>query len=58
MHPGDIIVANEDGAVVVLHEDSDAILRKRQEIDARELKMYFIKKHESLQKSIEELNRI
>ena len=59
VRPGDIIVANEDGVVVVPHEDADAILKKCQEIDTRELKMYpFIKKHKSLQKAIEEFNRI
>lgn len=59
VRPGDIIVANEDGVVVVPQENADAILKKCQEIDARELKMYpFIKKYKSLQKAIEEFNRI
>jgi len=59
VRPGDIIVANEDGVVVVPRERAEEVLKKAQEIDEREIKMYpFIKKYKSLQKAIEVFNRI
>ncbi len=59
VRPGDIIVANEDGVVVVPQEHAEAVLKKAQEIDEREIKMYpFIRKFKSLQKAIETFNRI
>jgi regulator of RNase E activity RraA len=59
VRPGDIIVANEDGVVVVPREHAEDVLKKAQEIDEREIKMYpFIKKYKSLQKAIEVFNRI
>ncbi|MEO6726881.1 MAG: RraA family protein [Blastocatellia bacterium] len=59
VRPGDIIIANEDGVVVIPQEHAAEILKKCQEIDDRENKMYpFIKKFKSLQKAIEEFNRI
>jgi regulator of RNase E activity RraA len=59
VRPGDIIVANEDGVVVVPREREADVLKKAQEIDEREIKMYpFIKKYKSLQKAIEVFNRI
>jgi regulator of RNase E activity RraA len=57
--PGDIIVADEDGVVVVPRERAEEVLKKAQEIDEREKKMYpFIRLHKSLQKAIEAFNRI
>ncbi len=59
VRPGDIIVANEDGVVVIPQERAEEILKKCQEIDDMENKMYpFIKKFKSLQKAIEEFKRI
>jgi 4-hydroxy-4-methyl-2-oxoglutarate aldolase len=59
VRPGDIIVAGEDGVVVVPQERAEEVLKKAQEIDEREIKMYpFIKKYKSLQKAIEVFNRI
>lgn len=59
VRPGDIIVAGEDGVVVVPQERAAEVLKKAQEIDDREIKMYpFIKKYKSLQKAIETFNRI
>ena len=59
VRPGDIIVANEDGVVVIPQERAEEILKKCQEIDEMENKMYpFIKKYKSLQRAIEEFKRI
>lgn len=57
--PGDIIVAGEDGVVVVPQDRAAEVLKRAQEIDDRESKMVpFIQKYRSLQKAIEVFNRI
>jgi regulator of RNase E activity RraA len=59
VRPGDIIVADEDGVVVVPQERAEEVLKKAQEIDEREKGMFpFIRQHKSLQKAIEAFNRI
>ncbi len=59
VRPGDIIVADEDGVVVVPQEQAEAVLKRAQEIDARENKMVpLIKQYKSLQKVVELFNRI
>jgi 4-hydroxy-4-methyl-2-oxoglutarate aldolase len=59
VRPGDIIVADEDGVVVVPQERAQEVLKKAQEIDEREKGMFpFIRKHKSLQKAIELFGRI
>jgi regulator of RNase E activity RraA len=59
VRPGDIIVANEDGVVVVPQERAEEVLKRALEIDEREKKMYpLIQKHKGLQKAIEIFNRI
>ncbi len=59
VRPGDIIVADEDGVVVVPQEQAEAVLKKAQEIDEREKGMFpFIRQFKSLQKAIEKFNRI
>jgi regulator of RNase E activity RraA len=59
VRPGDIIVADEDGVVVVPAERAEEVLKKAQEIDDREKGMFpFIRQHKSLQKAIEAFNRI
>jgi regulator of RNase E activity RraA len=57
--PGDIVVAGEDGVVIVPKDQAAAVLKRSQEIDGRETKMLpFIRKYRSLQKAIEVFNRI
>jgi regulator of RNase E activity RraA len=59
IRPGDIVVAGEDGVVVVPQEKAADVLKRSQEIDERETKMVpFIKQQRSLQKVIELFNRI
>ena len=57
--PGDIVVAGEDGVVIVPKDQAAAVLKRSQEIDERETKMLpFIRQYRSLQKAIEVFNRI
>jgi regulator of RNase E activity RraA len=57
--PGDIVVAGEDGVVVVPKDRADEVLKRSQEIDQRESKMVpYIKQYRSLQKAIAVFNRI
>jgi regulator of RNase E activity RraA len=59
VRPGDIIVADEDGVVVVPQEHAAAVLKQAQEIDDRERGMYpFIREFKSLQEAIKKFNRI
>lgn len=59
VRPGDIIVAGEDGVVVVPKEQEQAILKRSQEIDDRETKMVpFIKQFKSLGETVRKFNRI
>ena len=59
VRPGDIIVAGEDGVVSVPREKEAEVLKRAQEIDAREAKMVpYIQKFKSLAKAIEVFNRI
>jgi regulator of RNase E activity RraA len=57
--PGDIIVADEDGVVVVPQQRAAEILKAAQAIDDRERGMYpFIREFKSLQQAIAKFNRI
>src|SRR5512134_1514150 len=59
VRPGDIIVADEDGVVVVPHDQAARVLKEAQAIDDRERGMYpFIREFKSLQKAIARFNRI
>jgi regulator of RNase E activity RraA len=57
--PGDIIVADEDGVVVVPRQRAADVLKEAQAIDDRERGMYpFIRQFKSLQTAIAKFNRI
>jgi 4-hydroxy-4-methyl-2-oxoglutarate aldolase len=59
VRPGDIIVANEDGVVVVPQERAADILKQAQAINERESAMYpLIRQFKSLQQAIAKFNRI
>ena len=59
VRPGDILVADEDGVVVVPQDRASEVLKEAQSIDARESGMYpFIRQFKSLQEAIKKFNRI
>jgi regulator of RNase E activity RraA len=59
VRPGDIIVADEDGVVVVPQERAAEVLAQAQSIDERESGMYpFIRQFRSLRQAIAKFNRI
>lgn len=59
VRPGDLIVAGEDGVVAVPQDKAAEVLKRAQEIDARESKMVpLIKQYKSLRKVVEMFNRI
>lgn len=59
IRPGDIIVGDRDGVVAIPQEQAAAVLKRAQEIDEREAKMFpLIKKFKSLAKVVEMFQRI
>jgi regulator of RNase E activity RraA len=59
VNPGDIIVAGTDGVVCVPKDKAAEVLKIAQEIDVKEAKMVpVIKKHKSIQKAVDEFNRL
>src|SRR5512140_2781274 len=57
--PGDVIVGDRDGVVAVPRDQAEAVLKKAQEIDEREAKMFpLIRQYKSLQKVVELFKRI
>lgn len=59
VHPGDIIVADQDGVVVVPQEHAAEILVKAQALDNSEHSMYpFIEKYHSIVEAVQKFGRI
>ncbi len=59
VNPGDIIVAGTDGVICVPKDKAAEVLKKAQAIDVTETKMVpYIKKYKSIQKAVDEFNRI
>ena len=59
VRPGDIIVADEDGVVVVPQDRAADVLKRAQAIDQQESGMFpFIREFKSLSKAIAKFNRI
>jgi regulator of RNase E activity RraA len=59
VNPGDIIVAGTDGVICVPKNKAAEVLKKAQDIDVTETKMVpYIKKYKSIQKAVDEFNRI
>lgn len=59
VHPGDIITADEDGVAVVPREKAAEVLKRAQELDDTEHRMYpFIEKFRSIREAVEKFGRI
>jgi regulator of RNase E activity RraA len=59
VRPGDIVVAGEDGVVVVPSDQAQAVLNRANEIDQRETKMVpLIQQLKALGKAVQQFNRI
>jgi 4-hydroxy-4-methyl-2-oxoglutarate aldolase len=59
VNPGDIIVADEDGVAVVPRDKAAEVLKRAQELDDTEHRMYpFISKYRSLKEAVAKFGRI
>jgi regulator of RNase E activity RraA len=59
VNPNDLILADEDGVVVIPKDKAAEILKKSQELDNTEHSMYpFIEKYRSLKEAVDKFGRI
>ena len=59
VNPGDIITADEDGVAVVPRDRAADVLKKSQELDETEHRMYpFIEKYRSIREAVKQFGRI
>jgi len=59
VNPGDIITADEDGVAVVPRDKAADVLKKSQELDETEHRMYpFIEKYRSIREAVKQFGRI
>jgi 4-hydroxy-4-methyl-2-oxoglutarate aldolase len=59
VNPGDIVTADEDGVAVVPKDKAEAVLKKAQQLDDTEHRMYpFIEKFKSIKEAVAQFGRI
>jgi regulator of RNase E activity RraA len=59
VNPGDIVTADEDGVAVVPKDKAAEVLKKAQQLDDTEHRMYpFIEKFKSIKEAVAQFGRI
>ena len=59
VHADDIVVADDDGVVIVPRDQAEAVLQLAQQMDFKEHSMYsYIEKYKSLEKAIQKFGRL